>query len=147
MFEWQLAIGARFATNARTLRIAWLLQSLCLKEGYAYATDGYISRTLSIQKTNVQAALTELERAGAIIRASVFVEGQAQRRIWPSIEIIPLTARGMDTPHGDTRDTPHGEGTDSLGRERTMRRARMSATQEDAKRDAERRAKKHTTLQ
>jgi hypothetical protein len=65
----------------RVLRVAWLLQSLCLKEGSAFANDSYISDTLGIQLNHVQAALAELERAGAIVRASSFVDGKPQRRI------------------------------------------------------------------
>src|SRR5262249_34747489 len=126
-----------FSSNNRILRIGWLLDCLCWKEGYAYPTDSYISTTLDIQLNNVQAALTEMERAGAIIRASVFVDGKAERRIWPSTKIIPLTTRGMDIPHDGSQDTPHGKGTDSIRKERTPKTTRVSPTQAAAKRDAE----------
>ena len=137
MFAWRCAFMARFTSNARILRIAWLLDCLFLKHGYAYATDLYISNKLGIQINNVQAALTEMEQAGAIIRASVFIGGKPQRRIWPSTKIIPLTARGMDTPHGETQDTPHGKGGDSLRTTRTPKHVRNTPTQAAAKRAAE----------
>jgi hypothetical protein len=110
MFAWQIAVMTKFNSSHRVLRIAWLLSSLCQREGYAFPTDSYISKTLGIKLNHVQAALAELARAGAIVRASVFVDGKPQRRIWPSTKIIPPTAGGMDTPHGRTQDTPTAGG-------------------------------------
>jgi hypothetical protein len=98
MYNWQCAVMTKFNINHRVLRIAWLLFSLFQKEGYAYATDSYISKKLGIQINHVQAALTALERAGAIARASWFVDGKPQRRIWPSTKIIPPTAGGIYSP-------------------------------------------------
>jgi hypothetical protein len=138
MYDWQIAVIKKFSTSHRVLRIAWLLHALCMKKGYAYATDSYIGQTLGIQLNNVQTALTELERAGAIVRASVFVGRKPQRRTWPSTKIIPPTARGMDTPYGKTQDTPYGEGTDSI-RIAPSRKSRISSTAEAARLDAERR--------
>jgi transcription initiation factor IIE alpha subunit len=89
MFAWQIAVVAKFKGSSQTLSVAWLLFSLCQKHGYAYASDTYISKTLGIQVNHVQATLTALEKVGAIVRASVFVDGQPQRRIWPSAKIIP----------------------------------------------------------
>jgi hypothetical protein len=139
MFGWQCAVTTRFASSARVVRIAWLLSLLSQKEGYAFPTDGYISETLGIPVNKVQQALTELERAGAIIRASSFVHGKPQRRIWPAIKIIPPTAGGMDTPRDDRVDAPRGGGTDSIERPRSRKTGRISTTAEAAKRDAERR--------
>jgi hypothetical protein len=139
MFAWRCATMARFSTSARMLRVAWLLDCMSWKKGYAFATDSYISKELGIQLNNVQAALTELEQAGAIVRASVFLDGIPQRRIWPSTKIIPLTARGMNTPHGETQDPPHGKGTESVRKTHTQKTRRISTTQAAAKRDAERR--------
>jgi hypothetical protein len=100
MLGWQIAVSTEFAGSARALRIAWLLSSLCQRDGYAFPTDSYISETLGIPVNKVQQALTELERAGAIIRASSFVAGKPQRRIWPSVKIIPPTAGGDGYPPG-----------------------------------------------
>jgi hypothetical protein len=101
MFGWQCAVTTKFASSARAVRIAWLISLLCQKEGYAFAADSYISKTLSIPVNKVQQALTELERAGAIVRASSFVDGKPQRRIWPSTKIIP-PRRGVSIPPGTT---------------------------------------------
>jgi hypothetical protein len=138
MFAWQVAVMAKFSTSHRVLRVAWLLHALCLKEGYAYPTDSYISKTLGIQLNHVQTALASLERESAIVRASCFVSGKPQRRIWPSAGIIPPTVGGIHTPHRGSRDTPHRRGTDSI-RTAPTPRARLSTTAEAARRDSERR--------
>jgi hypothetical protein len=145
MFGWQCAVTTNFASSARVVRIAWLLSLLCQKEGYAFPTDDYISKTLGIPLNKVQQALTELERAGAIVRASSFVDGKPQRRIWPSIKIIPPKAGGMDTPRDHRGHTPHGGGTDSIETPRTHKSGRISTTAEAAKRDAERRERRRET--
>ncbi|HEY6734354.1 MAG TPA: hypothetical protein VI256_11255, partial [Roseiarcus sp.] len=145
MFGWQVAVSTEFPTSVRIVRIAWLLSSLCQKEGYAFATDAYISETLGIPLNKVQQALTELQGAGAIVRASSFVDGIAQRKIWPSTKIIPPTAGGMDTPRDDRVDTPHGGGRDSIQYTRSRKSSRISSTAEDAKRDAERRERRRAT--
>ena len=86
--EWRVAVGKSFPKSARDLRLAWTLEWLFGEMGFAYATDGYLSRKLGIPANKIQASLSVLESGGAIIRASVFVRGEAQRRIWPSSEII-----------------------------------------------------------
>jgi hypothetical protein len=145
LFDWQCAIIAKFGESHRMLRVAWLIFTLCQKEGYAYGTDAYMGEVLGIQVNNLQAALSKLEKAGAIVRASVFVKGKPQRRIWPATKIIPLTVRGMDTPHRKTRDTPHGEGTDSIrknGASKTVRKTGISSTADAARACAELREQK-----
>src|ERR1700741_5185 len=104
MFAWRVAVMNKFDSNVRVVRVAWLLDALCWKEGYAYPTDSYIADTLGLDLRNVQRALLKLEEDGAIVRASVFVNGKPQRRIWPSAKIIPATVAGMDTGHGDDVD-------------------------------------------
>ncbi|MCP2207730.1 hypothetical protein [Bradyrhizobium diazoefficiens] len=138
MFAWQCAVVAKFKGSGQTLSVAWLLFSLCQKEGYAYATDAYIGRALGVQVNHVQAALSALEKAGAIVRASSFVHGKPQRRIWPAAKIIPPISGGMDTPDIRTEDTPHIRGTDSIRNQRTSKSVRISSTAEAARRDAER---------
>jgi hypothetical protein len=139
MFAWRVAVMVKFVGHDRPVRIAWLLDCLCWKEGFAFATDSYISKTLGIPLNKVQQALTQLERAGAIIRASSFVDGKPQRRIWPSTKIISPATGGMDTPRDGRGDTPRNGGTDSLQYPTTPRRGRISATQQAARLDAERR--------
>lgn len=146
MFAWQCAVVANFKGSGRTLSIAWLLFSLCQKEGYAYATDAYIGGALGIQVNHVQAALSAMEKAGAIVRASLFVHGKPQRRIWPAAAIIPPISGGMDTPHIGIEDTPHIGGTDSIRKQRTSRSVRISSTADAARRDAERYAQRGSVV-
>jgi hypothetical protein len=145
MLGWQIAVSTEFAGSVRIVRIAWLLSSLCQRDGYAFCTDSYISETLTIPLNKVQQALTELERAGAIVRASSFVDGKAQRRIWPSTKIIPPTAGGMDTPRDDRVDTPRRGGRDSIDKQRTPNSRRISSTADAARLDAERRERRRAT--
>jgi hypothetical protein len=46
MFTWQCAVSTKFASSVRNVRVAWLLGTLCQKEGYAFPTGDYISKTL-----------------------------------------------------------------------------------------------------
>jgi hypothetical protein len=135
MFAWRVAVMNKFDSSVRVVRVAWLLDCLCWKEGFAYATDSYISKTLGTPLNKVQQALAELEKAGAIIRASSFVDGTPQRRIWPSTKIIPPTAGGIHTPRDDRGDTPHGGGTDSIEHKTTPRRGRITSTQQAARQE------------
>jgi hypothetical protein len=89
MFAWQCALMVRFGASPLILCVGWLLYTLAMKEGAAFATDGWMAETLGMERKHIQAALTDLEWAGAIVRASRFVDGRPQRRIWPSNKIIP----------------------------------------------------------
>jgi hypothetical protein len=137
MFAWKCAVLAKYKSRATILCVACLLESLCLKEGYAYATDTYISSTIGIHVNHVQTALTALERGGAIVRASVFVNGKPRRRIWPATQIIPTDMVGMDTHGYGTQDTHGYGGGDSLRYAPTPRTPRMTATQTAARKSAE----------
>jgi hypothetical protein len=138
--NWRVAVGKTFSESARVLRIAWALEWMFGKEGFAYATDSYLGQKLGIPVNKIQSGLTELERAGAIIRASVFFKNKAQRRIWPSSQIlrsIPPMAGGMDTPHDGPIHTPHEGGTEYLVRTPSKQFRRFSATLDDARKSAE----------
>jgi hypothetical protein len=91
----------------------------------------------------IQSALTELERAGAITRRSVFIRNKAQRRIWPWGEIvgeIPPDVGGMDTPRREDKHTPRVGGRESLVEgsftKSAISQAKISATQDAARKDA-----------
>jgi hypothetical protein len=143
--EWRVAVGKSFPKSARDLRLAWTLEWLFGEMGFAYATDGYLSRKLGIPANKIQASLCELESGGAIIRASVVVRGEAQRRIWPSSEIIkrsPPVTGGGDTPRHRSEHTPSAGGTEYLLTPRRSKSVRLSSTAEAARRDAELRNRK-----
>lgn len=138
--SWRIATGRTFPEAARVLRVAWALEWLFGREGFAYATDGYLEKELIIPIKKIQAALQDLERAGSIIRASVMVRGRAQRRIWPSSVIVdrifPATGN-MDTPHGGSKPFPIVGGQNTL-RKQTSFRVRNSRSLLDTVRlDAE----------
>jgi hypothetical protein len=157
MLGWQIAVSTKF-TSIRALRVAWLLDHLCQLKGYAYSTDAYISTTLNIPLNKVQTILTDLERAGAIVRASSFVDGKPQRHIWPSTKIIPVTETGIDNqddtpprrgvsipPSGARGIPPSRGGTDTLEYTRSRKSSRISSTADAARLDAERRERRRAT--
>jgi len=108
---WRIGTSRNFSSRPRCLRVAWLLEWLFGKDGFAYPTDAFIGRELNMTIDHVQEALKDLDRGGAIIRASVFVGGQPQRRIWPNVAIIPPDARGTVTPRqrGDIPPDARGQ--------------------------------------
>ncbi|KJC47314.1 hypothetical protein UB31_18840 [Bradyrhizobium sp. LTSP849] len=139
---WRTAVGRHFAGSARVLRVAWTLEWLFnLHRGYAFPTDARLAQKLGIPILKVQQALLDLERAGAIVRASVVqTDGRKQRRIWPSTElpstIFPAVGN-MDTPHDGVKHIPHRGETESLIERAAVPTRRLSTTQQDAKRTAE----------
>lgn len=96
--KWRAAVSRAFSAQASCLRVAWILEWLFGKDGFAYPTDAFIAHETGMALKHVQQAMTALERGGAIIRASVFIDGRPQRRIWPSSLVIPPDVGGMDTP-------------------------------------------------
>jgi hypothetical protein len=114
IYAWRKAVGKRFARSARVMHVAWTLEWL-LKDGYAYATDAYLSRETGIPVNKIQEALKALEDAGVIVRASVFVDGKPRRRIWPSKELLGELhpdAGASDTPRQEREINPRRGGTE-----------------------------------
>jgi len=134
--KWRCAVSAAISDRPRCLRVAWTLEWLFGVNGYAYPTDSFLARELGIQIKHVQAALQHLEKVGAIIRASVFVNGRPERRIWPSSAIIPPTVGNTDTPH-DGADLPPVTGRQNTQEGKNTRRMFISSTANAARRDAE----------
>ena len=137
---WRTAVGRQFASSARVLRVAWTLEWMFGPNGFAFPTDAYLERKLGVPVLKIQAALQDLERAGAIIRASVFCRGKPQRRIWPSTDItaaILPTVGNTDTPHGGVKHTPHGGETEDLVRGRRPKNRQFSSTVDAARKSAE----------
>ena len=107
------------------MRVAWTLEWLFCDDGYAFPGDTYLSRKLDIPINKIQSCLTDLERGGAIIRASVFVNGKPERHIWPSSKIIEV-------------HTPRNRGTEYLRKAPPRQNRRLTTTTQDAaRRDAE----------
>lgn len=139
---WRVQIGKTFSDSPRVLRVAWALEWLFTDDGYAYATDSFFAQKLDVPLKKIQAAMTELERSGGIVRASVYVRNRLQRRIWPSSKIlqsIPPTVGGIHTPHDGSQHTPHGGGTEYLRKKPASQNFRISSVADAARRDAERR--------
>lgn len=137
--EWRRGISATFAEKARSIRVAWALEWLFQRSGYAYPTDSFLMRETGLPVAKVQAALHDLEKGGAIIRTHIIRSGSVtQRRIWPARKIaqpIPPTVGNTYTPHIGSNHTP------TVGGHNTYRnRFRPSSTLVASRLDAERRA-------
>lgn len=134
--QWRSATSRKFAEHARCLRIAWALEWLFGKEGYAFPTDAFLSRELGMPINKVQAGLLALERKQSIIRMSVFVDGKAERRIWPSGADIHPMVGNTDTPH-HAADLYPTVGRQNLQEGKRQRKAILSNTVLQARRAAE----------
>lgn len=138
--RWRIGVSRRFAREARCLRVAWILEALFHRDGFAFPTDSYMAAELELPVNKIQSALTDLERSGSIIRASIMAGGRALRRIWPAKEItltIPPKTGGMDTPQSGPRIPPVLGGQNKKEGNSTFSSRRMSSTANDAKRAAE----------
>jgi hypothetical protein len=105
----------------------------------AFPTDANPERKLGIPIIKIQAALLELERVGAIARASVFVRNKAQRRNRPSLEMLGATfptGGNTDLPRGGSKHIPHGRETEISNKETDFPALRLSATQLAARKEA-----------
>ncbi len=132
--RWRHAVMCKFAGSSRVLRIAWALQELSAKNGYAFATDTHLARETCVPPDKVERALKELQDAGCIIRVHVYENAIPQRRIFLSGRIIrtsadlhqsglatPATVADQDTRHGGPLDTRHRGGTEDTGDTRAYR--------------------------
>jgi len=140
LYHWRKAVSRTFPEAARVVRVAWLLEWLFGKDGFAFANDSHIERELSLPIKKIQAALLDLERAGAIIRVSVFVRGKAQRRIWPArriIETVFPTVGKMDIPHGGSYVFPTVGGQNTIRKTFPRNSIKISTTAEQARKAAE----------
>ena len=124
---WRVATSHHFVRYSRCIALAWRLDQLVNRDGYAFATDAYLARKTNLLRTKVSEALGQMEIGGAIIRAHVDVGQQwMQRRIFLAREIISTmmvdtpsryTPRDGDTEHnlysgGAFDDVPSGHQTD-----------------------------------
>jgi hypothetical protein len=74
---------------------------------FASAGDGYLAAETGLQLKNVQLGLTQLHRAGAIVRVHVPENGGLRRRIYLSKTIIN---RHLGTPQRRGYSYPHRKG-------------------------------------
>jgi len=135
---WRMAIVQKFAGSA--VKVAWILEWLIsFRTRHAFITDGALAKKTGLSVKKIQDALLDLERGGAIVRASVFIRNKPQRRIWPSTEIL-----GGNHPKSGVspttlirgKSTPQFGGGEYLVRETGFPRHRISATHEAARKDA-----------
>ncbi len=111
---WRQAVLLAFNRDARVIKVAWIIRDL-MEGGYCYASDRYISQQSGVPLNKVAVALADLERAGAIVRATTLKGRERERRIWAASRIMPdppPAAGGPPTPRHGTNPTPRGGGTE-----------------------------------
>jgi hypothetical protein len=87
MYAWRRAVFHVFGARGSVMRVAWVLSDLFPKHGYAFASDGYLSKETFLSRRHVQEAIAALANAGAICRAHVPGK-KTERRIFPSSKIL-----------------------------------------------------------
>jgi hypothetical protein len=153
---WRNATCKMFENSTRVVRLAWILRDLFVSKGFCFAKDTTIGvELIDVPRSKIQKSLLELERAGAIIRASRFVEGRhgkdkPQRRIWPCVRVIQRIFPDqrivpdpgpMDSPRRGSKDSPRvgdicnlKESPDSVTSMTRTQRASRAAAMIDAQR-------------
>lgn len=100
LVKWRRAVFSAFGEHPRCLRVAWVLSGLFHADrGYAHASDPFLAKETGIALNKLQAALTALDRGGAIVRVHRFIGTRAQRHIYPAATMTTPAMGGADTPH------------------------------------------------
>lgn len=76
------------------MTVAWAIEILSNARGFAFASDAALARECDLPVNKVQAALTEMERAGAIVRCHVPKGRAFERRIFLGAGVVAA----VDTP-------------------------------------------------
>jgi hypothetical protein len=94
---WRLAVFAMFAEQPRCIRLAWVLANLFnARTGYAFASNGWLTKNTLLAENKLREALAALEQAGAIQRVwATHADGQKQRLIFPATGILPRPTVGQ----------------------------------------------------
>jgi hypothetical protein len=144
--RWRQATMQFLGPRARLLRVAWILYDLSGQKGYAYAGNTTLAVAADMPIKKLEAALTQLERGGVIVRAH-FAKGEStDRRIYLPTGVLkcradtPQNGRDACPPKTGVKNTPHPGGTEIKERRSLVRQHRAPSTVGLAQRDAERRA-------
>jgi hypothetical protein len=133
--EWRQGVGRKFGEAPRVLRVAWTLEWLFTDEGYAFASDSFLARETGLHVDSVSKALTALQRGGAIHRVRTGCGRKAERRIYPMVAVAQEISARLA---GEISAKLAGQ---NPYRTRLAQKFGLTSTMEQARRDAERRAK------
>lgn len=138
--EWRKGVVKAFPRDCRVIRVAWALREL-MEGGYCYASNRYIGEQAGVPTARVSDALTELERAGAIVRGVVLDGPKSERRVWPSAQIcavgIPRDGGGGIPRHGGKTSPVTGDQNNNYKRARNHSPLGASTALSNAALDAE----------
>lgn len=149
LHQWRRACLRTF--SGRSLRVAWALEHLFGKHGYAFPSDKYLASETGMALNKVELSLSELEREGAISRVHILRgPGRFERRIFPAktlVERLDLPPRlgGRATPQNEQNQPPKTGGHNTYSTDQpTFKRpfSLRSSTLQYARQDADRRARR-----
>ncbi|MGA7680415.1 MAG: hypothetical protein WCA54_09580 [Pseudolabrys sp.] len=129
---WRISVSRTFPAAARALRVAWALETLFHKFGYAYPTDARLAKETGIGINHVQEALHILDDGGAIIRVHRPNGEQMQRHIYPATTLIDSQGGGWTTPR-----LPGGENKYRKTTSSTANAARLQAERNERRNTAD----------
>jgi hypothetical protein len=149
LIDWRRAVVRKF-TKARSLRLAWVLRDLMLKEGYAFLLDDTLREELGTGSRKLRLALTDLQEGGAIVRAHVRISAtEWQRRIFPGVAVLEVLkdaenrapkrvkpAGGYRTNGGPNLRTHGGYNILKRDKTNTQRHAQIDAERREIRRRA-----------
>lgn len=141
LHSWRLGCLRELGRSAHQLRVAWALEQLfAVKEGFAFPSNSHLAKATGLAENHVEAAITALDRAGAIIRTRLR-EGPTRggRRIFPARAIAidaPRVLGGEQPP----KFRPPSSGGLKNNREQRGISAGLSREAFRARQEAERRA-------
>lgn len=100
--RWREAVFKVVGSAGATLKVAWCIEGLSARMGYARARDAYLASVTGLSQKAIERALTSLDRAGAIVRAHIRKpDGSLSRRIflgWAVIGANPSKSDGTQSP-------------------------------------------------
>lgn len=98
--QWTSAFIRVFGTQARALRLGWIIKDLAAGKGHCFAGNEYLSERTDMSIKRLDELLTAFERAGAIVRTGIATRKGRLRRIYLSVKIIianPPKSGGVQT--------------------------------------------------
>lgn len=127
--SWRRAVSITFPESGRMLRVAWALEWFFGTQGFAYCSDAFLASETGVAVNKIQAALRDLEAAGAIVRLHAWISRrERQRRIFPVSKIIEHPTVGwVGTPHNGTKLHPTVGGLDTYRRRNGLPSEMMAA--------------------
>lgn len=109
--QWTSAFMRVFGTQARALRLGWIIKDLAAGRGHCFAGNEYLSDRTGLSIKRLDELLTAFERAGAVVRTGIATRKGRVRKIYLSVDIIaanPPKTGGLQTEQQSPRNGGYG---------------------------------------